>query len=97
MALLTLTYAGSSSRYAGVSLPGNQLPSFFAKTLLPFDCAAMGVPRKRADARVGLHRTELVKPDICMATTILSTIGETETGSGSHAAFTQTADSSCFG
>ena len=30
----------------------------------------MGLPRKRAVARVGLQRTELVRPDICMATTI---------------------------
>lgn len=32
----------------------------------------MGLPRKRAVARVGLQRTELVRPDICMATTIVS-------------------------
>ena len=97
--VVLLTYAGSSSRYAGVSLPGSQLPSFLAKTLLPFDCAAMGVPRKRADALVGLQSTELVRPDICMVTTILTTAGKAETRNGSCAAFrsSRTADSSCSG
>ena len=65
------THAGNSSRYPGVSLPGSQFPSFFAKTLLPFEGAARALPKKRADNRVGRHRTDADRPDACMARTIL--------------------------
>lgn len=65
------THAGNSSRYPGVSLPGSQFPSFFAKTLLPFEGAARALPKKRADNRVGRHRTDVDRPDACMARTIL--------------------------